>query len=107
MAILALTIVVVTSAVIVMPIRIKLQFVKIECNMIQTLAYLLEHFQKTAIIKKVRKKAGLYTNYTQDSFILRRIISFTPKSLTYRVKYKQKGFKGHQEYKRVKLLLLV
>ncbi len=39
MGILALTIAVVISVVIVMPIRIKLQFAKIECNMIQILVY--------------------------------------------------------------------
>ena len=61
------TIVVVTSVAIVMPIRIKLQFVKIECYMIQILAYLLEHFQKTAIIKKVRKSWIVDTNYTQET----------------------------------------
>ena len=59
MGILALTIAVVTSAVIVMPIRIKLQFAKIAYYMIRTLACLLENFQKQQLLKKVWKKAGL------------------------------------------------
>ena len=44
---------------IVMPIQIRLQFAKIAYYMIRTLAYLLVHFQKQQLLKKVRKKAGL------------------------------------------------
>ena len=73
MGILALTIAVVISVVIIMPIRIKLQFAKIECNMIQNSSLLIGTLSKTAIIKESMEKSWIVDEtFTQESLFLTR-----------------------------------